>query len=160
MHSGDNHGDTISLNILPMLDIFSILILFLLMNFSSDPVSHEISTNTTLPVSATLKSLDEIPTITMTKKEIFVNGKKITNIVNQDVPRNEILQGAVLGVYKELEKIAEVNKKFNESGKKKADTVTLEVDKSHKFNLIKRVLISSQQADFIKFKFMVSKTTE
>ena len=154
----DGNGSTVTLNIMPMLDIFSILILFLLMSFSTDPVSHEISKNTSLPVSATLRSLDEIPTITISKSQIIVNGKVTNRLVNRAVRQKDLLQGAVLNVYQELEKISDANKKFNENKKGKTQSVTLEIDKSHQFNLIKQVLLAAQQADFVKFKLLVTKS--
>ena len=67
------NGDTISLNVMPMLDIFSILILFLLMNFSSDPLTYELHEAIDLPESRTIISLDEVPAISVTRNEVFVN---------------------------------------------------------------------------------------
>ena len=53
-------GDNLELNLMPMLDIFSILITFLLMSYSTDPVSYDINAGTELPESITLTSLDEL----------------------------------------------------------------------------------------------------
>lgn len=154
---GSEGGDVISLNIMPMLDIFSILILFLLMSFSTDPVSHDLNEGTELPESATLNSLDEIPTIILNKNEILVNGKKIVPLINGDVQARDSLQGAIHPLFEELEKLAEINKRFSSSDKKKPGTLTVEIDKKHRFKLLKRVMLSAQQADFITFKLMVSK---
>ena len=40
---------------------------------------------------------------------------------------------------------------------KKPKPLTLEIDKRHKFSVIKKVMKSAQQADFIEFKLMVEK---
>ncbi|MFY7930973.1 MAG: biopolymer transporter ExbD, partial [Oligoflexus sp.] len=48
--SGDS-GETLSLNLTPMLDIFSILVTFLLMSYSTDPTQHDIDQNLELPDS-------------------------------------------------------------------------------------------------------------
>ena len=77
--------DHVSLNVMPMLDIFSILILFLLMSFSSDPLTHDLNKGVEIPESKTLQSLDEIPAIMVTLDTIYVNEKKVTSIVNGDV---------------------------------------------------------------------------
>ena len=74
--AGGGSKDTLSLNLYPMLDIFSILITFLLMSFSSDPVSHDVDAGIELPESSTIVALDEVPTIVVTKTEVRVNDKK------------------------------------------------------------------------------------
>ncbi|MDD9951124.1 MAG: biopolymer transporter ExbD [Zetaproteobacteria bacterium] len=156
---GNDDGEQISLNIMPMLDIFSILILFLLMSFSTDPVSHDLNGSVELPESDTLNSLDEVPTVAITRKELIVNDKTIAPINAGELPKKYISQGAVYDVFKELEKLAEANKKFvKKENKKNASTLTIEIDKGHSFKLIKSIMVSAQQAEFVVFKMMVSKS--
>ena len=38
-----------------------------------------------------------------------------------------------------------------------AGTLAMEVDKRHKFKLIKRVMIAAQQTEFVKLKLIVNK---
>lgn len=155
----DENGESISLNIMPMLDIFSILILFLLMSFSTDPVSHDLSEGVELPESGTLRSLDEVPSVVISKNDISVNGSKIVSLINQDVQKRDVLQGAVYPLFVELQKLSEANKKFSKKGNN-VGSLTLEVDKSHNFKLLKKVMLSAQQADFVTLKLMVSKMRE
>lgn len=160
-------GETLSLNIMPMLDIFSILILFLLMSFSTDPVSHDITAGLEMPDSLTLRSLDEIPKITMTQTSLRFMDKKIADI---DPSTGDFLeefktQGAVKPLFDELEKLAEANKRrkklSEEDGSKpQADALTMEMDKRHKFVVMRRIMKSAQQAEFIAFKLMVAKQSE
>lgn len=156
---GSESGDVISLNIMPMLDIFSILILFLLMNFSTDPISHDLNEGIELPESATIRSLDELPTVIVSKGEVFVNDKQISTIINGDIKEQDRSQGAIFPLFSELEKLAEANKRIAEAKGRKNElgTITLEMDKTHNFALLKRVMISAEQADFVKFKLMVAK---
>ena len=108
----------------------------------------------------------------MTKEAIFINDNKVADIIGGDVPERDRSQGAVFPVFKELEKIAEQNRRIQErarrGGRRPADgsgddenkdpgTLTVEMDQAHKFKLIKRILLAAQQAEFIKFKFMVVK---
>jgi biopolymer transport protein ExbD len=155
-------GETLSLNLMPMLDIFSILITFLLMSYSTDPVSYDVNSGVELPESSTLSALDELPAIKVTKTEIMVNDKKVANIVGGDVPEKDRSQGAVFPVYQELQKLAEANKRalgrtFTEADKAKTSTLTMEMDQGHRFKLMKRIMLAAQQAEFITFKLMVSK---
>lgn len=159
-------GDGLSLNLMPMLDIFSILITFLLMSYSTDPVNYDVNAGIELPDSATLNSLDEIPAISVTKEEILVNGRKVASVVGGDVPEQDRSQGAIYPVFTELEKLAEANKRLTSSRADdfeavgKTGALTMEMDKSHRFKLMKRIMLSAQQAEFVTFKLMVARTAE
>ena len=162
---GGGSKDALSLNLNPMLDIFSILITFLLMSFSSDPVNHDVNGGIELPQSGTLASLDELPAIIVTKTEILVNDKKVATVgPDGDVPESERSQGAVYPVFQELEKLAEANKKINAakaaddpSAIGKTGALTMEFDKTHRFKLMKRIMLAAQQAEFVQFKLEVQK---
>jgi len=153
-------GEAISLDLKPMLDVFSVLITFLLMTFSSDPISHDVSPGIELPESKTIISLDEVPSITVTKTEIRVGDIKVANIIAGDVEEKAREQGAVYPLWEELKKIQKNNQRILErlGGKEdKTGTLTMEMDDSHRFKLMKRIMLSGQQADFITFKLMVAK---
>jgi hypothetical protein len=147
---------------MPMLDIFSILITFLLMSYSTDPVSYDTNAGMELPESNTLAALDETPAIVVTKTAILVNDKQVATIQGGDVPESQRSQGAIFPVFKELEKLAEANKrilgrKLSELEKAKISTLTMEMDQDHRFKLMKRIMLAAQQAEFITFKMMVSR---
>ncbi len=157
-------SDSISLNLTPMLDVFSILVTFLLMTYSTDPVSHSTREDIALPMSSTIAVLDEIPAVSVTKKELWLNDNKITDVIGGDVPETDRHQGAIMPLYKELVKIKEVNdnvqKAIDPTKKVKKGTITMEMDLGHNFKLMKRIMLSAQQAEFLTFKLAVSKPIE
>lgn len=161
--TGSNSNETISLNLNPMLDVFSILITFLLMSFSTDPVSHDVNPALELPDSLTSTSLDEIPAIVVTPSEILVNDKKIATLVDGDVEERFRSQGAILPLFETLKKLAQVNERVSKLAQTKAadkaaiNKITMEMDKKHKFKLMKRIMLTAQQAEFITFKLAVAK---
>ncbi len=162
MASVSSGSDDVELNMMPMLDIFSILITFLLMSFSTDPVTYAANAGMELPESITIQALDEEPAIVVTKKELKINGKPVTVIENGDVPLKDQAQGAIFPVFKELEKLMEANKRAmrrvqTDLDKVKAGTITMEMDANHRFKLMKRIMLSAQQAEFVNFKLMVAK---
>ncbi len=160
--AGSSSDESISLNIMPMMDVFSILITFLLMSYSSDPVIVDPKQGIELPGSMTLVGLDEIPTIAVTKTDIFVNANQIASIVGGDVPESQRSQGAIKSLYDELIKLKETNDRLAEAQgqKPKLGSLVMEMDKSHVFKLVKRVMLSAQQAEFVTFKLMVDKNSE
>ena len=74
---------------------------------------------------------------------------------------NKIARKAIHLVWEELTKLMEMNKKAvpkaGEEDKKSLSTIAMEMDKEHSFKLMKRVMLSAQQADFITFKLLVAK---
>lgn len=161
---GGSDKNSLTLNLNPMLDIFSILITFLLMSYSSDPVSHDVEAGLELPQSTTIVALDEIPTIVVTKTELRVNDVKVADIVAGDVPEKDRTQGAIYPVYDSLKKLAEANKRVSKmvkvddpTAKGSTGALTMEMDKGHRFKLMKRIMLSAQQAEFVQFKLMVQK---
>lgn len=153
--SGESQGG-FTLNVMPMLDIFSILILFLLMNFSTDPVNHDITRSLELPDSDVMIALDELPSITVSAKEIFVNETKIIDLENGRVPQKNLSQGAIFPLFEELKKLSAAGMRFRGSTSAPPG-LALEMDKGHDFGLLKKIMLSAQQADFVEFKLMVSK---
>lgn len=160
--SGGDSGETLSLNLTPMLDIFSILVTFLLMSYSTDPTNHDIDPNLELPDSVTLVNMDEVPTISVNRDEIFVQSKKVATLQNGKVAAADIQQGAVFPVYQELVELAKGNKAAaemirGEESKKKPGEITIEMDKKHDFELLRRLMLAGSQAEFITWKLLVAK---
>lgn len=156
---GGDSKEAVSLNIMPMLDIFSILVIFLLMSYSTDPVIHDLHQGVELPKSDTITSLDEIPVLAVTKTKILINEKEIADIVNGDVPLTQRDQGAVRPVYDELVRMKKSSDRLQKArGKKeKLGVLTMEMDKKHNFKLMKRIMLAAQQAEFLTFKLAVNK---
>ena len=161
MASTGENGDSLSLNLTPMLDIFSILVTFLLMSYSTDPVNHDIDQDLELPSSATLANLDEVPAIVVNRKSIMINDKKVVDLQGGDVPEKDRDQGAIRPVYETLVKIQEQNKKvmanLGREEKEKQNSLVMEMDQDHNFKLMKRIMLSAEQAEFVKFKLVVAR---
>ncbi|MEY4065631.1 MAG: hypothetical protein RIR26_1839 [Pseudomonadota bacterium] len=159
--------DSFSLNLYPMLDVFSILIVFLLMNFSVSGESAEVSANLELPQSSVKLSLDSAATVAITKSDIVIQGglsipltgdaKDVVEIYKKDG------QGAIRKAYDEFKKLRAQNETLKNRQKNlgltSADisTLVMQADKSIPYRIIKRVLASAQQAEFIAWKFAVQK---
>ncbi|MEN9810747.1 MAG: hypothetical protein RLZZ488_2314 [Pseudomonadota bacterium] len=156
-----------SLNLYPMLDVFSILIVFLLMNFSVSGESAEVSANLELPVSEVKLSLDAAASVSITKTEILLQGGlSIPLTANaQDVVEayKKDGQGAIRKAYDEFKKLKAQNETLKNRSKnlglsnQDISTLVMQSDKAIPYRIIKRVLASAQQAEFISWKFAVQK---
>jgi biopolymer transport protein ExbD len=161
---GGGNGESFSLNLYPMLDVFSILIIFLVMNFSTSGESVESKLNLELPKSAVKMSLDSAANVSISKSEILVQGGLSIPIeADGDVAAQYRDQGAIRSIYDEFKKVSAQNETLKNRNKAlnltEADinTLVLEADKEVQFKVLKRVMLSAQQADFIAWKLAVSK---
>jgi biopolymer transport protein ExbD len=161
--AGGDNNESLSLNLTPMLDIFSILVTFLLMSYSTDPTNHDVDQNLELPDSVTLVSMDEVPSIVVNRNEILINNKKVASLENGKVAATDIQQGAVYPVFQELLEIAKVNKaaadilRAGDEKKAKPGEITIEMDRKHDFEIMRRIMLAGQQAEFVTFKLLVAK---
>ena len=105
--------DSFSLNLYPMLDVFSILIVFLLMNFSVSGESAEVSANLELPQSSVKLSLDSAATVAITKSDIVIQGGLSIPLTRDSQDVVDIYkkdgQGAIRKAYDEFKKLREGN---------------------------------------------------
>jgi biopolymer transport protein ExbD len=157
-------GAGFSLNLYPILDVFSILIVFLLMNFSTQGQSIESTANLELPKSEVRLSLDDAAAVSITKEEIVVQGNLTIPLdSNGDVPARFIEQGAIKPAYDEFVKLAQSMQTLKNRDQKlslsDADirSLTLESDKATQFRVIKRLMLSAQQAEFTSWKLALDK---
>ena len=146
--------DSFSLNLYPMLDVFSILIVFLLMNFSVSGESAEVSADLEMPVSVVKLSLDSAATVAVTRSEILIQGGMRIPLTANSQDVEEVYkkdgQGALRQAYAEFKKLKEQNEilknRSKNLGLNNADVSTLVMasDKSIPYRVIKRILASAQ----------------
>lgn len=157
-------GEGFNINLYPILDVFSILIVFLLMNYSTQGQSIDSSANLELPKSEVQLSLDEAAAVSITKTEIVIQGQvEIPLDANGDVPARFIDQGAIRPAYEEFVKLANSMQtlKNRDQALELTDadvrSLTLESDKTTSFRVIKRIMRSAQQAEFTSWKLALDK---
>ena len=71
------------LSITSLMDMFTIILLFLLHGFSQDEGAFAISQKLTLPVSTSIEAVRPKLTIQITEKELIIEGKKVIDIMNE-----------------------------------------------------------------------------
>lgn len=162
MASVGESGESVRLNIMPMMDVFSIIIVFLLMSYSTDPVVVDPKSGITLPMSQTISGLEEVPILSVSPTAILVNDLQVASVVGDDVAATDQSQGAIRRLYEELVKLKEANDELAKAqGKEtKLGTITMEMDKEIKFRIARRIMLSAQQAEFVTFKFMVKRNSQ
>jgi biopolymer transport protein ExbD len=146
-------------DITSLLDILTILLIFLIQSYNSSGVIINVPKDIELPRSAS-ESLNNFGVnVQVSKTQIWVDDTEVLNSEATDQSAIYDEGGRrIVPLYNELVKIKETIKqseKLSPQAKKFSGVVNLIVDKSIKYNYLKRVMYTSASAGFKEFKFVV-----
>jgi biopolymer transport protein ExbD len=136
----------------PMVDMFVIIVLFLIANFSAtgDPLYP--STDLALPEAKNVQDVLAAPVVVITKTEVLLSGAtigRLEDFAHEDYPSIPLLE----------EKLRDEKKKFEDlhaaAGDLAAFTgdVNVQADKSVEFRVVKRVMFSCASSGFGNINF-------
>lgn len=140
----------LDMNLVSLIDIFTILIFFLL----SSAVGVEVLPSTKavkLPESTTEKSPRETVVITVTPTEIVVDGRSVAGV-------NEVLalQGDVIEPLKaELDLLQANRQVIRKENEEKTRAVTIMGDKDIPYRLLRKVMVTAARANYSDVSFAV-----
>lgn len=136
-----------ALNLVSLMDIFTILVFFLLVS-SSNVQQLPNSKDIHLPASVAKKVPKETIIITITDKDILVQGRKVST-VNQAISSTIAL---IPGLREEL--LFESSKGlFLNSNTKKGRAVTIMGDENVPYELLRKILATCRQANYTSIAF-------
>ena len=135
-----------ALNLVSLMDIFTILVFFLLVSSSNVqqlPNSKDIS----LPTSVAEKSPKETLVIAITQESIIVQGNKVTDI-NEIIASTEILIPTL-----EKELMFHSSKSIVPKGTDKGRSVTIMGDENISYQLLRKILATCRQTNYTHIAF-------
>jgi biopolymer transport protein ExbD len=151
---------TMELHLTSMVDMMTILLVFLLKSYSVDQTNIIVSKDLKLPQSTETRLIDNILNVVVTTKEIMVDGTNVVNLYKRQITNSDLGPDGVI-IKPLLRRLIRTKKLQQESVKiLSRDKVILQADKSLKYSLIKKVLYTAGEAGYPKFKFLVLKKEE
>lgn len=153
------------LNITPMMDMMTIILVFLLKNFSGSTSLLTLDENLQVPPSKTRLQAKEAVPIMITKKVIMVEGEPVAPINNGKVDpslkptgENGYLIQSIVSV---LSKISNRERRVAElSGGKFENELMVVADKTTPYRLLTEVLYSCGQAGYSNYRLIVLRPSE
>lgn len=141
-------GKTAGLNLVSLMDIFTILVFFLMVN-SSEVEVLQTNSDIELPDSTSEKQPENQLVISVSQDDLIVQGRavaRIADLADQAEP-------AIAGLQTELEYQAGRRGKIPEGGFE----ITVMGDKAVPYWLLKRILYTCQTTDFARVSLAVNK---
>ena len=140
------------LNLVSLMDIFTILVFFLLIN-SGDSEIVRISNNIKLPDSVAETTPELTVNVLVTKTEVIVNGRPVATM-DEVVESNN---GVIPGLEEELKYLASKRTVLTEDEKQKGRAVTILGDQSIPYELLKRVMTTCAKTNYRDLSMAVSR---
>lgn len=149
----------VDVDITSLLDILTILMVFLLQSYNSSGVIINVPDEIKLPDSVSQSVNTFGVNVQISKSKIWVDDKEVVNTEESDGSRLYDMGGRrIIPLYDELIKIKETIKqseKLSPQAKKFSGIANLVMDKSLKYNYLKRVMFTCAEAGYKQFKFVV-----
>jgi biopolymer transport protein ExbD len=157
-------GEVSELNITAMMDMMTIILVFLLKSYQASTINVTMTADLTVPQSTTQLIPQDNIGLTVSMKEILVGERRVVEIQNGIVPSTAKEGGKadsfyVAAVYDALKKevdkqkyIAQFNKNAPFTGR-----VNVVADKRVPYRTLMEVLYTAGQAELGEYKFMVMK---
>lgn len=151
---------TFKIQITSMVDMFVILLVFLLKSYSTSPVNIPPNDKLTLPVSTSVKDPVDVLKVVVSKDGIFVDEKQVIKfekgeVAVADLDANDT--NFIRGLYTELDhqaeksrSIAQVNETLEFDGK-----VLMQADRGLPYSLLRKVMYTSMLAGYSDVKIAV-----
>ena len=157
--------DIKDLNITPMMDMMTIILVFLLKSFTSSSTLVNLDSNLMLPPSMTQLAPKQAVPVTITKRVLLVEGDAVAPINNGRIDPNFKRDGDngyyITPLVETLSKVARREKKVAEmSGETFEGELTIIADKNTPYRLLTEVLYSCGQAEYANYRLLVLKSRE
>jgi len=145
----ERNQSTVDLNLVSLIDIFTILIFFLLANASEVEILPS-SKAVHLPESVAEKSPKVTVVVTVSDQDILVQGRRVamvSEVMGSDADLIEPLKAEL-----DLQASRQVVRKENES---EARAITIMGDKEIPYSLLRKVMATCARANYSKISFAV-----
>ena len=137
------------LNMNSMMDMITIILLFLLKSYSTEAIMSAKSADLTLPKSMTLTRPEPKPTVEVGKTKISFNDESV--VLRGDIGDKLLIDP----LYKVLKSNADDQKKIEEYGLIFDQRVLLVIDQDAPFDLLVKVMNTCSRAGYWEIRMMV-----
>ncbi len=153
---------SLDISINSLLDVLSVLLVFLMKSYSTTTVQIKPSKELQVPYSWSSNIVEESSSITVTLQHILMDDKPVVTIENGKVPDNELSSGGLLidKLFEKLQDDVAHQKKIEQRNPKAKfkGIVTIIADRYVPFPLLAQVMYTAGQAEYGQFKFALIRT--
>jgi biopolymer transport protein ExbD len=146
LHNRRGRDAVVSLSLISLMDIFTILLLFLLVHLAGEEAALPSSEGLKLPASTAEKAPRPTVTLLVTEKEIFVDGKRVMGVAEAIAQPDTILTP----LKQELTRLGDRTRAMAQKTASVTFTgnITIMGDRKIPFQLLKKLMATCAQAEY------------
>jgi biopolymer transport protein ExbD len=152
----------LDISINSLLDILSVILVFLMKSYSTTTVQIKPSKELQVPFSWSAQIVEESTSVTVTLKHVLMDDKPVLTLENGKVAEQDLSSGGLLidKLYEKLQDDVAHQKKIEQRNAKAKfkGIVTIIADRYVPFPLLAQVMYTAGQAEFGQFKFALIRT--
>ena len=138
--------------ITPLIDMFIILVVFLIMNFSATGELVQLSKDIHLPTAETVSELDRAPIVQISANTVAIEGVKVGE--SEEILKDPDLR--IPGLTDKLQEMRKVDEMMHPGMPFKGEII-VNCDKDVDFKLVRKVMFAASDAGYTKFNYAVLK---
>jgi biopolymer transport protein ExbD len=153
----EQEGEISELNLTAMMDMMTIILVFLLKSFSASTVAMSASEDIRPPVSSTRAVPRDTVAVTVTPRSILVGDKRVLQLVNGEIPKEALSGRLVVPLDQALKKEVDKLKYIAERNPGAPFSRELSVigDRKIPYDLLLTVLYTAGQNELENYRFVV-----
>jgi biopolymer transport protein ExbD len=148
-------GRPVSLSLVSLMDIFTILVFFLLVN-QSEVQSLDVPKDITLPESMAMAKPAETVVVMVTPTEILVQGRAIARVADVDRQPDLVIQSLREALKQQTDRYLRATSQADVAARE----ITILGDKAVPYRILKKVMASCTDADYGKLSLAVLQREE
>jgi biopolymer transport protein ExbD len=145
-----------TLNVTSMIDIFTIILVFLLKSYSAEGHLIQIAESISLPVSEAQEEIHPAVSVGFNGDALYVDGKLLIDDIVPYIESDEMLIEPLYVVLSEsasrLQAVAEINEAVDFTGE-----IILQGDRKVPFRLLKKIIYTAGEAQYVNQSLAVFK---
>lgn len=155
MERHHKRGRPIALSLVSLMDIFTILVFFLLVN-QSEVQSLDVPKNITLPESMAMAKPAETVVVMVTPTEILVQGRAIATVADVDRQPDLVIPALRAALKQQTDRYLRATAEADVASRE----ITILGDKAVPYRILKKVMASCTDADYGKLSLAVLQREE
>lgn len=152
-HGSGKKSTYAELNLTSMVDMLTILVVFLLQTFSASGELLTVSKNITLPDAVNWKDLEQAPIIAISKDSVTLNGDPKGN--SAELSAEQALDQKIPQLHDDLVVLKNNFKLLHPNPEEWKGLVIVQADKNIDFKILKRVMYTCAAAGYANVNFAV-----
>lgn len=139
------------LNLNSMMDMLSIILVFLLANISAEEQDFVIAKNLNLPNSNSSLGFEKAVQVKLSKKELLIEDTFVAKVSGTKVVGVDVDGGKIVPLYNMLQRYRSLSKDSDKT------TVVFQADKDFPFEILNQVMRTAAMAGYPNFRFAIQK---